>query len=63
MHDYLTRYATKTNYGDDTYWGGKSLTQFGQYMLIAQETNDPAFKTLRVFAADGANRLVHLHAG
>ena len=47
MHDYLTRYAAKTGYGDDTYWGGKSLTQFGQYLLIAQEMRDPAFEPLK----------------
>lgn len=47
MRGYLTRYATKKDYGDDTYWGGKSLTQFGQYMLIAQQMQDPSFDALR----------------
>ena len=47
MRDYLTRYAARTGYGDDTYWGGKSLTQLGQYMLIARQMHDPAENTLR----------------
>ncbi len=47
MRDYLTRYATKTDYGDDTYWGGKSLTQFAQYMMIARLMHDPSYDTLR----------------
>ncbi len=42
MHDYLTQYATRDKYGDDTYWGGKSLTQAAQYMFIAHELHDPA---------------------
>ncbi len=47
MRDYLSRYATRTEYGNDTYWGGKSLTQFAQYMSIARETKDPSEGKLR----------------
>jgi len=46
MHSYVQQYATRTTYGDDTYWGGKSLIQLGQYMLIAKEIGDPAYATL-----------------
>lgn len=47
MRDYLARYATRTDYGGDTYWGGKHLTQFGQYMAMARQMNDPHFDALR----------------
>ena len=47
MHDYIARYATRTEYGGDTYWGGKHLTQFAQYMAIAHEMNDPNEAKLR----------------
>lgn len=47
MKDYLTRYATRTEYGEDTYWGGKHLTQFAQYMTMARELKDPAYAKLR----------------
>ena len=47
MHDYIARYATKTDYGGDTYWGGKSLTQFAHYMAFANQLHDPSFDTLR----------------
>ena len=47
MRDYLARYATKDKYGDDTYWGGKSLLQMAQYMMIARELRDPSFTKLR----------------
>lgn len=47
MHDNLARYATRDKYGDDTYWGGKSLLQLAQYMMAAREMNDPSFEKLR----------------
>ena len=47
MRDYLARYATRTEYGADTYWGGKHLTQFAQYMTIAHEMNDESEAKLR----------------
>ena len=47
MKDYFARYATKDKYGDDTYWGGKSLLQLGQYMMAAQAMNDPNADKLR----------------
>lgn len=47
MRDYLARYSTRTKYGDDTYWGGKSLTQYADYMSMAHEMHDPSYETLR----------------
>jgi endoglucanase Acf2 len=47
MKDYLTRYATRKEYGEDTYWGGKHLLQMAQYMMAARALNDPSFETLR----------------
>lgn len=47
MRDYLSRYATRTKYGDDTYWGGKSLVQYADYMAMAREMHDPSFETLK----------------
>lgn len=40
LKDYITRYATRTDYGEDTYWGGKHLLQWGQYLWMAHATND-----------------------
>lgn len=47
MKGYLARYATRTEYGDDTYWGGKSVLQYAQYMAMARQLNDPSFDVLR----------------
>ncbi|WP_309400394.1 discoidin domain-containing protein [Cerasicoccus maritimus] len=37
MDFYLDQYAQRTDYGGDTYWGGKSLTQFGDYLTISAD--------------------------
>ncbi len=47
MESYLEQYATKTGYGGDTYWGGKSLTQLGDYLSIASNLNSPAQDALK----------------
>lgn len=47
MRDYLTRYATLTDRGGDTYWGGKKQTQWAAYMAMAKEMKDPAFEPLK----------------
>ena len=47
MKDYLQRYATRVGYGDDTYWGGKSVQQLAQYTLMAHELGDPSVEKLR----------------
>ena len=33
----LQRYADTGTFGDDTYWGGKGLTQMALYMTFARE--------------------------
>lgn len=47
MRGYLAAYATRTKYGDDTYWGAKDLTQMGLYMTMARQMNDSSFDALR----------------
>jgi endoglucanase Acf2 len=47
MRDYIARYATRTEYGKDTYWGAKHLTQFAHYMAIAHAMKDPHEAMLR----------------
>lgn len=47
LADYVARYATRTDYGEDTYWGGKHLLQWGQYLWIARATGDPNAEKLR----------------
>jgi endoglucanase Acf2 len=44
---YLQQAATKAEYGNDTYWGGKNLTQMADYMWEARETHDASFEPLR----------------
>ena len=34
-------------YGDDSYWGGKDLLRFAQYMRMARELNSPTYARLR----------------
>jgi endoglucanase Acf2 len=40
LKKYLDDYAGETGYGGDTYWGGKSLTQLGEYMLMAKQAGE-----------------------
>jgi len=47
MNGYVARYTNRTDYGGDTYWGGKHLLQYGAYMSMARELGHPAFATLR----------------
>ncbi|TWH73748.1 F5/8 type C domain-containing protein [Modestobacter roseus] len=48
MQRYVDEYAERTSYGGDTYWGGKDLQQYAEYMLIAQQIGDTeAFTTLQ----------------
>lgn len=37
MMEMLTSYANNGTFGDDTYWGGKGLTQMALYMMMARE--------------------------
>jgi endoglucanase Acf2 len=48
MEAYLQNYAAKTGYGGDTYWGGKSLTQFGDYLTMAADMDSTAQDELKV---------------
>ncbi|HAI11796.1 MAG TPA: hypothetical protein DCM28_08825 [Phycisphaerales bacterium] len=47
MNDYLARYATKAEYGADTYWGGKDLVRMAKYMHYARQLDHPAYPTLK----------------
>ncbi|GHC03505.1 hypothetical protein GCM10007047_20130 [Cerasicoccus arenae] len=47
MDFYLDQYAERTDYGGDTYWGGKSLTQFGDYMTIAGDLDSDNLAALK----------------
>ncbi|MFH1500005.1 MAG: glycosyl hydrolase, partial [Verrucomicrobiota bacterium] len=48
LNHYLADYASDGGYGGDTYWGGKSLTQFAEYMLMAKEAGQTAhYETLK----------------
>ncbi len=47
MDFYLDQYALRTEYGGDTYWGGKSLTQFGDYMTIAADLGSDNLDALK----------------
>ncbi len=44
---YLQQASTKAEYGNDTYWGGKNLTQMADYMWAAHELHDPSYETLK----------------
>ena len=47
MAGMLSRCAEKPKYGDDSYWGGKDLLRFAQYMQMAKELKDPTYEKLR----------------
>lgn len=48
MMGYVTNYARRTDYGGDTYWGGKHLLQFAMFMAMAHEIGQTtAAETLR----------------
>jgi hypothetical protein len=44
MRAYLEMLAARSNYGDDTYWGGKDILRLGQDALMAQQTGDPTYR-------------------
>ena len=43
----LDRRARNPKYGDDSYWGGKDLLHFAQYLQMARELKDPSYAKLR----------------
>lgn len=48
MAQQIDAYAARTNYGNDTYWGGKDVVGFAKYMNLALETgNEESFEKLK----------------
>lgn len=47
MEQLLDYCAKNPQYGDDSYWGGKDLLRFAQYMLMARELKSPTYARLR----------------
>ncbi|MCW3098202.1 MAG: hypothetical protein JWL77_3820 [Chthonomonadaceae bacterium] len=45
MHQYLTELASQPKFAADTYWGGKDVLRFGQCALMAQQTQDPTYRS------------------
>ena len=42
MRTYLSEFAQKNKYGNDTYWGGKDVLCMGRYLAMASEAKDGA---------------------
>jgi endoglucanase Acf2 len=47
MEYLLDRCAADPKYGDDSYWGGKDLLRFAQYLQMARELSSPTYARLR----------------
>jgi endoglucanase Acf2 len=47
MAQLLDNCARNPKYGDDSYWGGKDLLRFAQYMQMARELKSPEYGRLR----------------
>jgi endoglucanase Acf2 len=48
MKDFVSSYAQRTSYGGDTYWGGKDVLQFAEYMTMAKQIGDlESYETLK----------------
>jgi endoglucanase Acf2 len=48
MKKFTSSYAKRTEYGGDTYWGGKDVLQFAEYMTMAKQIGDEAsYETLK----------------
>ncbi len=47
MERLLEYCASNPKYGDDSYWGGKDLLRFAQYMQMARELKSPCYARLR----------------
>jgi endoglucanase Acf2 len=48
MKDFVAGYAQRTGYGGDTYWGGKDVLQFAEYMTMAKQIGDTeSYDTLK----------------
>ncbi len=42
LHTYLSEYAQKDQYGNDTYWGGKDVLCMARYLAMAVDAKDEA---------------------
>ena len=40
MKKFVASYSKRTEYGGDTYWGGKDVLQFAEYMTMAKQIGD-----------------------
>jgi endoglucanase Acf2 len=48
MKDFISSYSQRTGYGGDTYWGGKDVLQFAEYMTMAKQVGDlDSYETLK----------------
>jgi endoglucanase Acf2 len=47
MEGLLEYCANNPKYGDDSYWGGKDLLRFAQYMQMSRELKSPSYSRLR----------------
>jgi endoglucanase Acf2 len=47
MERLLEDCAKNPKYGDDSYWGGKDLLRFAQYLQMARELKSPTYSRLR----------------
>lgn len=47
MFDQITKFSKRSDFGDDTYYGGKDLVNFAKYTLMAKELKHQAFGSLK----------------
>jgi len=48
MKKFVSSYSKRTTYGGDTYWGGKDVLQFAEYMTMAKQIgDDTSYNTLK----------------
>jgi len=48
MKKFVSSYSKRTEYGGDTYWGGKDVLQFAEYMTMAKQIGDTeSYETLK----------------
>jgi endoglucanase Acf2 len=49
MKKFVASYSKRTEYGGDTYWGGKDVLQFAEYMTMAKQIGDlESYETLKL---------------
>jgi len=48
MKKFVSNYSKRTDYGGDTYWGGKDVLQLAEYMTMAEQIGDlESYATLK----------------